>query len=410
MTGSICLRSGGKVVLAADDVAGVHYPRIKLSLGPDGTATDLSEANPLPVAIISGGGEGSSGGLTDTELRAAPVPISGTVTANVGTVAVTGSFYPATQPISGAVNINGTVPVSGSFYQVTQPVSIASMPSTPVTGTFWPATQPVSGTVAVSGSVAVTGTFFQATQPVSIASMPSTPVTGTFYQATQPVSGTVTANAGSGTFAVSGTFWQATQPVSGTFFQATQPVSIAATVAVSLAALPATPAGTNLIGRVQPLFAARVVRNFILDTFTAAPVSEALQSVVQWYNNAAVGATTQPAVVPAGKILRLTSWGIETKSLATVGSAVVRVRANVSGVAVLGSPLAGSFSAGSIAGATTVAMTGGFSGQSGDFGEGGLEFAAATGIAFSMAGYGPTGTLTLEGVTRFWVYGYEYTA
>jgi hypothetical protein len=56
-------------------------------------------------------------------------------------------------------------------------------------------------------------------------------VTGTFWQAVQPVSGT---------------FWQATQPVSGTFFQATQPVS--GTVAVS--ALPATPAGTNVIGHV----------------------------------------------------------------------------------------------------------------------------------------------------------------
>ena len=69
------------------------------------------------------------------------------------------------------------------------PVSIATMPSTPVTGTFWQATQPVSGTVTVgNASLAVTGTFFQATQPVSIATMPSTPVTGTFWQATQPVS------------------------------------------------------------------------------------------------------------------------------------------------------------------------------------------------------------------------------
>ena len=133
---------------------------------------------------------------------------------------------------------NGSIAVTGTFWQATQPVSIASMPTTPVTGTFWQATQPVSGTVAldantlsalenigvtgtvtvqdgggsitvdgsvsatVSGSVsvsnfpatqAVTGTFWQATQPVSIASMPTTPVTGTFWQATQPVSGSVSA-------------------------------------------------------------------------------------------------------------------------------------------------------------------------------------------------------------------------
>lgn len=57
--------------------------------------------------------------LTDTQLRASAVPVSGT-------------FFQATQPVSGA------------FFQATQPISIASMPTTPVTGTFWQATQPVS--------------------------------------------------------------------------------------------------------------------------------------------------------------------------------------------------------------------------------------------------------------------------
>lgn len=206
--------------IAWDDIGGAAYQRIKVTFGADGTATDVSASDRLPV--------------------------------DVGT----------------------SIAVSGTFWQATQPVSIAS--AVPVTDNGGSLT--VDGTVGVSGSVAVTGTFWQATQPVSIASMPSTPVTGTFWQATQPVSGTVTANAGTGTFAVSaaslplpsgaatsakqpalgtagtastdvltvqgiasmtalkvdgsavtqpvsGTFWQATQPVSGTFWQATQPVS-----------------------------------------------------------------------------------------------------------------------------------------------------------------------------------------
>lgn len=169
-------------------------------------------------------------------------------------------------------------------------------------------------------------------------------------------------------------------------------------------------AGTNLIGRTQPQMAARVVRNFMLDAFTAAPAADAMQSVVQWYANAAVAATVSPAVVPAGKILRLTSWGVETKSLATVGSVALRLRANTAGTAVIGSPLVATLAAGSTAGATTTAMTGGFNSTVQDFGPEGLEFPAATGIGFSLAGYGPTGTLTLQGVTRFWAYGYEYTA
>jgi hypothetical protein len=83
--------------------------------------------------------------LTDTQLRASAVPVSGT-------------FFQATQPISGTVTANagtGTFTVSGS-------VSVSNFPA----------------------SQAVTGTFWQTTQPVS----------GTFWQATQPISGTVTAN------------------------------------------------------------------------------------------------------------------------------------------------------------------------------------------------------------------------
>lgn len=54
-----------------------------------------------------------------------------------------------------------------------------------VTGTFWQATQPVSGPLTDAQLRAV-----------------AVPVSGTFWQSTQPVSGTVTANAGSGTFTV----------------------------------------------------------------------------------------------------------------------------------------------------------------------------------------------------------------
>jgi hypothetical protein len=153
--------------------------------------------------------------------------------------------------------------------------------------------------------------------------------------------------------------------------------------------------------------AGRNTRIFMLDTITAAPVAEALATVVQWYGNAAVAGTTQPAVIPAGKVLRLTGYKIQYQSLATVGYAVVRIRFNVAGLVVIGSPLVASFEAGSGAGATTVAMTGGITTETGSFPEG-LELPAAGGIGFSVAGYGPTGTLTLEGGVRFEVHGYEY--
>jgi hypothetical protein len=76
-----------------------------------------------------------------------------------------------------AADVTGTVAVTGTFWQTTQPVSIASMPTTPVTGTFWQATQPVSGpltdTQLRATAVPVSGTFWQTTQPVSLASLPA---------------------------------------------------------------------------------------------------------------------------------------------------------------------------------------------------------------------------------------------
>lgn len=95
--------SGGNT-FASDDLAGVHYPRVKISWGVDGAAVDASATNPFPVTVT-------------------------------GSAAVTGTFWQATQP------------VSGTFWQATQPVS----------GTFWQATQPVSLTsTTITGTVATT--------------------------------------------------------------------------------------------------------------------------------------------------------------------------------------------------------------------------------------------------------------
>ena len=63
-------------VLATDDVAGIQFPRIKVSFGVDGAATDVSATDPLPVDLT----------------------------------------FPATQA------------VTGTFWQATQPVSVASLP------------------------------------------------------------------------------------------------------------------------------------------------------------------------------------------------------------------------------------------------------------------------------------------
>ena len=127
-------------------------------------------------------------------------------------LAVTGTFWPATQPVSGTVTVgNASLAVTGSFYQATQPVSIAatvaiSAASLPLpTGAALDATLTggtqkaiarggAKGTTVAADVTSVATdantqalhtsvTNFPATQAVSIATMPSTPVTGTFYEA-----------------------------------------------------------------------------------------------------------------------------------------------------------------------------------------------------------------------------------
>jgi hypothetical protein len=62
---------------AVDSDVGKKEP-IPVTLASGGAEVGTS-GNPLSVAVVSGGG-GSSGGLTDAELRASPVPVSGPLT------------------------------------------------------------------------------------------------------------------------------------------------------------------------------------------------------------------------------------------------------------------------------------------------------------------------------------------
>ncbi len=81
-----------------------------------------------------------------------------------------------------------TQPVSGTFFQATQPVSGS------VSVSNFPATQPISGTVTANQG----GTW--TVQPGNTANTTAWKVDGSAV--TQPVSGTITANAGSGNFTV----------------------------------------------------------------------------------------------------------------------------------------------------------------------------------------------------------------
>lgn len=148
------------IVFATDDIGGVHYPRTKISIGADGAAADLSSSNPMPVSatalplpagaataakqdeiitaiegISPGGGSGGDASAANQDEQTA-------LLTSIDAALVAAEYYPATQPVSGTVGISGSVAVTGTFFQATQPVSIANPVA--VTGTFWQVTQPIS--------------------------------------------------------------------------------------------------------------------------------------------------------------------------------------------------------------------------------------------------------------------------
>jgi hypothetical protein len=94
MADNTTLNSGsGGDVIRSDDIGGVKFPTSKITLGADGADGGfVSSANPLPVSD-AGGSLTVDGPLTDAQLRASAVPVSGT-------------FFQATQPISGTVTAN----------------------------------------------------------------------------------------------------------------------------------------------------------------------------------------------------------------------------------------------------------------------------------------------------------------
>jgi len=89
------------------------------------------------------------------------------------------------------------VKVDGSA--VTQPVSLASAPTTPVTGTFWQATQPISGIVTANTGLTqpLTDTQLRATA-VSVSTIPSqgTTITNSDFTSITPSTSLVSAVAG----------------------------------------------------------------------------------------------------------------------------------------------------------------------------------------------------------------------
>lgn len=335
-------------------------------------ATDLivdPQFGPVHLLRIVGGAGGGGSGMSLAEFQGElPLPVLEQAWPASWAINNFPASFGSVQ--SGAWNVgvnNFPAGFDVNNWPATQPVSLASVPTHGVTG-------PLTNTELRASAVPVSGTFWQTTQPVS----------GTVgvnnFPAVQPV------NDNGGSLTVDGVFWQATQPVSGP----------ATDAQLRASAIP-----------VEPLFSSRVVRNL----FMAAPIittnAEVMQLLTQYYNGAAVAATATPAVVPTGKILRLTNLNLTYVNVATIGSARFTLRCNLAGTGAIGSPLVCSWQVGiSGDGASTAGHVTSLNIPLPDS----FEFPAASGIALGMQGFGAVPTTgTAVGYGKAELHGFEYT-
>ena len=54
MADNVAITAGSGTSIATDDISGAHHQRVKISVGANGSATDLSKADPLPAYHVNG--------------------------------------------------------------------------------------------------------------------------------------------------------------------------------------------------------------------------------------------------------------------------------------------------------------------------------------------------------------------
>jgi hypothetical protein len=166
----------------------------------DGLASTAITAAALPLP--SGAATAAAQATGNTSLGSIdgklPALISGRVPVDIGSASVSiGASVEVSNdagnplPVSGSVSISGTTAVSG-------PLTDAQLRATavPVSGTFWQTTQPVSAAALPLPSGAATAAKQPALGTAGSASVDVITVQGIASGVAQPVSGTITANAG----------------------------------------------------------------------------------------------------------------------------------------------------------------------------------------------------------------------
>ena len=357
---------------------------------PANQSVNISQINGVAPSVGSGiNGTGVQRVTIATDQAA--VPVSGTVTANIGTstLALDATLTGGTQKAITRGGAKGTTVAA----DVTSTIIDANTQSLDVS---------VKGSAAVTGPL--TNTELRATAvPVSAASLPLP--AGASTETTLAALNTKVTAVNTGAVTVSTalpTGANTIGAISNTSFIATQatPANLQATV-TNITLTKGTQGATG--ATTQDLKdAGRNQSNYFMAAQIISTAGEVLQSLAGYKAGAAVAATTTPAVVTTGKIYRISSIVITYVAVATAGSIQVNLRANTAGLVAIGSPLVASWLVGgpaAVAGTTQtldVEITDG------------MEFAAGTGLGLTVLGVGATGTAAIVGYAKISMTGYEY--
>jgi len=206
MADNTVLNSGsGGDTIASDDIAGIKHQRVKIQYGDDGSATDVSDTNPLP--IDDAGGSITVDGTVTANLSATDNAVLDTIETNTDYGAVVGGGVEATalrvtlaNDSTGVVSIDdngGSVTVDGTITEANSTAILADTASMDTNiGTIAGDTTSLDGKVVVGG-----GTEAGAVR-VTLANNSTGVISIDDGGNTITVDGTVTANAGSGTMTV----------------------------------------------------------------------------------------------------------------------------------------------------------------------------------------------------------------
>ncbi|MGE3341493.1 MAG: hypothetical protein AB7J46_06390 [Candidatus Altimarinota bacterium] len=116
MADNVAITAGSGTSIATDDVGGVQYQRVKVSVGADGSATDVSAAAPIPTVP----GRPVTNPLTTAAVSASSsgdntlVSATASQTTRVFRLYLVAAAAVSIKLISGATDLTGVIPLTAN--------------------------------------------------------------------------------------------------------------------------------------------------------------------------------------------------------------------------------------------------------------------------------------------------------